>query len=169
TLYHLVICHEGERAMLETLAAQLRYTASVVFGLPFSARSLDRLVDALLATHREFGALAPEGAEVLVGPALDEQTRRKMQLRRFHAQAARAARETAYYRRLFEQLGIDPSRLSYEDIQHVPLTPKDALRDHPDAFVCRTAAPVFRTTTTGTTGRPANACSSQGGHHTYVP
>src|SRR6478672_7678364 len=50
-------------SMLETFAAQLRYTASVVFGLPFSARSLDRLVDALLATHHEFGAVAPDGAE----------------------------------------------------------------------------------------------------------
>jgi hypothetical protein len=36
--------------MLETLATQLRYTASIVFGLRFSARSLDRVVDASLAT-----------------------------------------------------------------------------------------------------------------------
>src|SRR5215216_4192984 len=99
--------------MLETLAAQLRYTASVVFGLPFSARSLDRLVDALVATHREFGAVAPEGAELLGGPALDEETRREIQLRRFRTQAGRAARETPYYGRLFEQLGLNPSRLRY--------------------------------------------------------
>jgi phenylacetate-CoA ligase len=134
--------------MLETVAAQLRYTASVVFGLPFSARSLDRLVDALLATHREFGMVAREGAELLSGPELDEETRREMQLRRFRTQAVRAARETAYYRRLFEQLGLDPARLRYEDIQRIPLTPKEALRGDPDAFGCRSAQPA---------GRPASA------------
>jgi phenylacetate-CoA ligase len=154
--------------MLETVAAQLRYTASVVFGLPFSARSLDRLVDALLATHREFGMVAPEGAELLGGPALDEETRQAMQLRRFRAQAARAARETAYYRRLFEHLALDPAQLSYEGIQRIPLTPKEALRDDPDAFVRKRSQPCFRTTTTGTTGRPTSVCFSQRELHTYV-
>jgi phenylacetate-CoA ligase len=154
--------------MLESVAAQLRYTASVVFGLPFSTRSLDRLVDALLATHREFGAVAPDGAELLRGPALDEETRREVQLRRFRTQAARAARETAYYRQIFEQLGIDLTRLRYEDIQRIPLTPKEALRDDPDAFVCQNAQPCFRTTTTGTTGRPTSVCFSQRELHTYV-
>src|SRR5437762_2957146 len=61
--------------MLETAFAQLRFVASVAFGLPFSARSLDRLVDGLLATRREFGAIGVEGAELLGGPALDEETR----------------------------------------------------------------------------------------------
>ena len=154
--------------MLETVAAQLRYTASVVFGLPFSARSLDRLVDALLATHREFGMVAPDGAELLGGPALDEETRREMQLRRFRTQVIRAARETAYYGRLFEQLGLDPARLRYEDIQRIPPTPKEALRDDPDAFVRQNAQPCFRTTTTGTTGRPTSVCFSQRELHTYV-
>jgi phenylacetate-CoA ligase len=154
--------------MLETVAAQLRYTASVVFGLPFSARSLDRLVDALLATQREFGQIAREGAELLGGPELDEETRREMQLRRFRTQAACAARETAYYRQLFEQLGLDPARLRYEDIQRIPLTPKEALRDDPDAFVRQNAQPCFRTTTTGTTGRPTSICFSQRELHTYV-
>jgi phenylacetate-CoA ligase len=154
--------------MLETVAAQLRYTASVVFGLPFSARSLNRLVDALLATYQEFGRVAPDEAELLTGPALDEETRREMQLRRFRTQATRAARETAYYRRLFEQLGLDPARLRYEDIRRIPLTPKEALRNDPDAFVRQTGQPCFRTTTTGTTGRPTSVCFSQRELHTYV-
>jgi len=154
--------------MLETIAAQLRYTVSVVFGLPFSARSLDRLVDALLATHQEFGVIAPEGAELLGGPALDEETRREMQLRRFRTQAARAARDTVYYRQLFAQLGLDPTRLRYEDIQRIPLTLKEALRDDPDAFVRKNAQPCFRTTTTGTTGRPTSVCFSQRELHAYT-
>jgi phenylacetate-coenzyme A ligase PaaK-like adenylate-forming protein len=154
--------------MLETLAAQLRYTASVVFGLPFSARSLDRLVDALLATYHEFGAVAPEGAELLGGPVLDEETRREMQLRRFRAQASRAARETVFYGRLFEQHGLDPTRLHYDDIPRIPLTVKQALRNDPDAFVRQTGHPVFRTTTTGTTGRPTSVCFSLRELHTYI-
>jgi phenylacetate-coenzyme A ligase PaaK-like adenylate-forming protein len=154
--------------MLETVAAQLRYTASVVFGLPFSARSLDRLVDALLATQREFGAVAPDGAELLGQPELDEDTRREMQLRRFRTQASRAARETAYYGRLFKELKLDPSRLRYEDIPRIPLTPKEALRDDPDAFVRSTGQPCFRTTTTGTTGRPTSVCFSQRELHSYI-
>jgi phenylacetate-CoA ligase len=154
--------------MLETLAAQLRFAASMVFGLPFSARSLDRLVDALLATQHEFGTIGSEGAELLGGPILDEQTRRAVQLRRFRTQATRAARETAYYGRLFERLDLDPAWLRDEDIQRIPLTPKEALRDDPDAFVRRTAQPCFRSTTTGTTGKPTSVCFSQYELHTFV-
>ena len=154
--------------MLETAFAQLRFAASLVFGAPFSPRSLDRLVDGLLATRYEFGAIEGEGTDMLVGPTLDEPTRREMQLRRFRAQASRAARETAYYRALFERIGLDPARLRYEDIGRIPVTPKASLRDDPDAFVCRTAQPCFRTTTTGTTGRPTSLCFSQRELHTYV-
>ena len=77
--------------MLETAFAQLRFAASIVFGVPFSARSLDRIVDGLIATQREFGAIGGEGAELLDGPPLDEETRREVQIRRFRAQAARGA------------------------------------------------------------------------------
>ena len=63
--YNGSIAHDvGGNRMLETVAAQLRYTASIMFGLPFSARSLDRLVDALLATQREFGMIRSAGAEL---------------------------------------------------------------------------------------------------------
>src|SRR5690349_20070583 len=154
--------------MLETAFAQLRFVASIVFGVPFSARSLDRIVDGLLATQREFGAIGSEGAELLDGPPLDEETRREVQTRRFRAQAVRGARETAYYGRLFEQIGLDPAHMGYEDIQCIPLTPKEALRDDPDAFVRRTTQPCFRTTTTGTTGRPTSVCFSQYELRTFV-
>lgn len=146
--------------MLEAAFAQMRLAASLAFGLPFSTRSLNRIVDALLDTRREFGSVGPQGDELLAGPALDEQTRRDIQLRRFRSQAARAARETAYYRDLFERIGLDAARLRAEDIPRIPPTPKAALRDDPDAFVCRSASPVFRTTTTGTTGRPTGVCFS---------
>jgi phenylacetate-CoA ligase len=142
--------------MLATAIAQLRFAASVAFGLPFSRWSLDRLVDAVRETQREFGTIGEEGAELVGGPVLDEETRREVHLRRFRKQALRGARETAYYRSMFEHLALDPARLRYEDIRHLPLTPKEALRADPDAFVCRTARPYLRTMTTGTTGGPTS-------------
>jgi phenylacetate-CoA ligase len=147
--------------MLETVVAQLRFAASLVFGLPFSARSLDRLIDTLSDTQHEFGALEPAGAEFLGGPPLDDATLGEMQLRRFRTQAVRGARETPYYQGLFERLNLDPARLCHADIRALPLTPKEALRDAPDAFVRRTARTCYRTTTTGTTGRPTSVCFSQ--------
>ena len=92
----------------------------------------------------------------MTGAALDDATRREMQLRRFRQQAVRGARETAYYGRLFAELGLDPARLTPADLARLPLTPKAALRDAPGAFVRRGAAAAFRTTTTGTTGRPTS-------------
>lgn len=139
--------------MLESVFAQVRLAASLMFGLPFSARSLDRLVEGLLATRREFGALAADD-ELVAGPALDEATRRDMQLRRFRAQAARAARDTPFYAALFARIGLDPVGLHYDEIARIPPTSKAALRDDPDAFVRRGAPACFRTTTSGTTGRP---------------
>ena len=54
--------------MLETLYAQLRFAASVVFGLPFSQRSLDRLIEALPggAGKVNFRSKAPAAAEFTV-------------------------------------------------------------------------------------------------------
>jgi phenylacetate-coenzyme A ligase PaaK-like adenylate-forming protein len=146
--------------MLDTAIAQLRFAASLVFGLPFDLGSLERLIDALRATRREFGTLGPDGAELLGGPALDERDRQAIQLRRFRQQAVRAARETAYYADLFRRTGLDPARLRYEEIAHLPLTPKAALRDGPDAFVRRGATTALRATTSGTTGRPTGVCFS---------
>jgi phenylacetate-CoA ligase len=154
--------------MIETAFAQLRFAASMLFGIRFSQRSLDRIIDAMLATRHEFGSIGEEAGELTAGPALDEETRRDMQLRRFRKQAARAARETPYYGDLFKKVGLDPLRLTWEEVACVPLTPKGDIRDHPDSFICRSARPVFRTTTTGTTGRPTSVCFSAYEMSTYV-
>jgi phenylacetate-coenzyme A ligase PaaK-like adenylate-forming protein len=114
-------------------------------------------VDGILATQREFGAIGPDAAELLSGPELDENSRREIQLRRFRTQARRAAAETEYYGPIFERLGLDLKQLKYEDIARIPITSKEAVRSDPDAFVRRSSAPAFRTTTTGTTGRPTGA------------
>src|SRR2546429_480596 len=146
--------------MLETGLAQLRFAASIVLGTRFSLRSFDRLISSLQETRHEFGFLSAEGRDLLAGPTLDEESRRTIQLRRFRSQAMRAARETAYYQRIFERLSLHPGRLRYEEIAGLPLTPKADLRAEPDAFVCRNARPYLRALTTGTTGWPTSVSFS---------
>jgi phenylacetate-coenzyme A ligase PaaK-like adenylate-forming protein len=102
---------------------------------------LERLVEAMLETKREFGALGAEAAEMLHGPALDEAARRDFQLRRFRAQAVRASRETVYYERWFKDSGLHPAQLRSEDIARIPVTSKTALQGHLADFVRRSAQP----------------------------
>lgn len=147
--------------MFETGMAQLRFAVSLAFGKPFALWSLEWLIKALRDTRHEFGTVEPEGAELVSGPALDEATRREMQLRCFRAQATRAGRDTTYYAGLFAGLGLDPAHLRREDIAQIPLTPKEAVRDTPDAFVRRGSRPYLRATTTGTTVAPTSICFSE--------
>jgi phenylacetate-CoA ligase len=95
----------------------------------------------------------------VTGPPLVAAARREMQLHRFRAQARRAA-ATPYYRPLFSSPGFDPGKLTWEQIATLPLTPKEALRDDPDAFVHPHARPALRATTHGTTGEPTRICFS---------
>lgn len=154
--------------MIETAFAQLRFAASLLFGARFSLRSLDSLAASAVETYQRFGAIGPEGREVVSGPVLDDEARRSMQTSRFRAQAVRAARETAYYAGLFERLGLEPSKMAYADIARVPATSKTDLRDNPDSFVSRRAAPVHRCTTTGTTGTPTSVCFSEYEMRSYI-
>ncbi len=142
--------------MFETAIAQLRFGASMAFGVPFSPRSLERIVDAMRDTKHEFGSIGQGADELIAGPVLDDETRRDVQLRRFRKQALLAARETRYYASLFERAGVDPKHMTFEDIARFPLTPKNDLRDEPDAFVRSGAKPAIRATTTGTTGWPTS-------------
>jgi phenylacetate-CoA ligase len=146
--------------MLAEMFAQLRFAASVAFGVRFDNRALDRLVDALIQTRREFGSIGADGAELLGGAQLDDETRRDLQLRRFRTQASRAASDTPYYRALFESLGMMPGRLTSEEIARIPLTRKTALQADPDAFIRRGTRPAVRCTTTGTTSEPASIAFS---------
>lgn len=147
--------------MIEAAFSQLRFALSLVLGTRFSTRSLDRLVAALRETRREFGASALQKDPLLDGPELTDETRQQVQWQRFRTQARRAARETEYYRTLFQQLGLKPERLRPTDLLQIPLTSKTAIRDDPDAFVCQNARPFLRATTTGTTGKPTSVYFSQ--------
>jgi hypothetical protein len=57
--------------MLGTALAQLRLAASVTFGLPLAAWSLDCLISGALATRHEFGAIAPATSVPARGPTLE--------------------------------------------------------------------------------------------------
>ena len=140
--------------MLETAFANLRFGTSMVFGRPFNRRSLDRILEAVRATHEELGGIGPDAGEMLGGPTLDDATRQDMQGRRFRAQAVRAGRETSYYGELFKRHDLNPKSFTYDDIASVPVTPKEALRDDSEAFVRSGSRPAYRSTTTGTTGWP---------------
>ncbi len=153
--------------MLDTMLARLSMTTSLLFGRPFSLWSLDRLVEAARETQREFGAVDQKEADPASGLSLDVETRRQVQLQRFRQQAGLGARETAYYADLFADLGLDPRRLEYDQITQIPLTMKQALRDRPETFVCKSADPYFSAMTTGTTGRPTRVYFSQHEIRTY--
>lgn len=142
--------------MIEVAFAQLRHAASLLFGAPISTRALSSLVDGLVSTRREFGSLGADADAALSGPPLDETTRRDLQLRRLRTMAKRGMVETAYYPPLLRAAGIEPGHLTWDDIARVPLTPKAAMQGAPGAFVRRDVPPAFRTTTTGTTGRPTH-------------
>jgi phenylacetate-CoA ligase len=155
--------------VFKTAVAQLRFAASVGLGRLFAQWSLDPLIDAIRETKREFGAIdAEDGGSQLGGPVLDEETRRELHLRRFRTQAVRAAQETSYYAHLFERLSLEPDRLRFNDIAHLPTTQKGALREDPGAFVRRTTSPCFCTTTTGTTNKPTSGYFSAHEMRTYI-
>jgi phenylacetate-coenzyme A ligase PaaK-like adenylate-forming protein len=146
--------------MLATALAQLRFAVALLTGRPIPAWALSGLIAGALATRREFGPLGSDAAETIAGPALDAAAQRDLQLRRFRGQARRAV-ATPYYAPRFADLGLEPGKLTWEQIAALPLTPKEALRDQPDAFVHPRAHPVLRATTHGTTGEPTRIAFSE--------
>jgi phenylacetate-CoA ligase len=153
--------------MFAAAAAQLRLAASLGFGWRFSRWALEGVIEGLLLTRREFGTVGADAAEILGGPVLDEETRHELQLRRFRTQATRAL-ETRYYREVFDDLDLETGRLSFADIARIPPTSQAAIRGDPGAFMRQDAVPCFRTTTTGTTGRPTGVCFSAYEMQTYI-
>ena len=96
--------------MLATAVAQIRLAFALLRGRPVPAWALSALIDAAVATRHEFGALGTGAAEAVTGPTLDPETQREVQLRRFRAQARRAA-AAPYYGQLFHNLGLEPGKL----------------------------------------------------------
>ena len=88
----------GGRACFAQPYGTTRLAASVASGRRLAPWSLDWIVGAMLATHAEFGALDERAATATPGVAIDERTRRAMQLRRMRELVA-LARQTEYYAR----------------------------------------------------------------------
>jgi phenylacetate-coenzyme A ligase PaaK-like adenylate-forming protein len=141
--------------MFEAALAQLRFIIAMLLGQPLPVGALERLIEALRQTRREFGPLNPEAAELLRGPTLDEAARRDFQLRRFQTQAARAARETEHYAHLFASLHLNPAQLRDEDILRLPLALAPTGPDSLTKVVARSARPALRVELSASAGPPA--------------
>jgi phenylacetate-CoA ligase len=146
--------------MGKTAVAHRRPSAALPVERRVSARALERLIAALGTKEPDLDRLAEDARVLLEGPVLDHASRRRLQLLRFRQLAVRALRQTDYYHALFTRLLVDPAHLNYEDIARLPTTPKEAVRDDPDAFVSHQARPFLWATTTGTTGTPTSICFS---------
>lgn len=138
--------------MLGTALVQLHHGFAVLSGRRLRVRDVERIVADIAATRAEFG---PSGDLAAArGVALSAQERRPIDDRRLRRLGRMAYEGTAYYRRRFDAAGLDPRRLSLDTLTDLPVTPKEALRDLPEAFVNRRAQPCYRAETTGTTGPP---------------
>jgi phenylacetate-CoA ligase len=65
-------------------------------------------------------------------------------------------RNSAYYKRVFEENLIDPDKINHlEDLLQIPVTTKDQLQEHTDSFLCIESRQIIDyVTTSGTMGEP---------------
>jgi phenylacetate-coenzyme A ligase PaaK-like adenylate-forming protein len=139
--------------MFMTAVHQLRIAAMLARGAPVPPGSVEHLVHAMVEARREFGPLPSAIATDATTPRLSDEDTARIQLQRFREAACAAARETVFYRSLFPQCGLDPHRLAtLSDIDGVPLTRKQDLRERSGDFISERARPAFLASTTGTTG-----------------
>lgn len=148
--------------MFGTALSQLRYGAAILRNRRIRPQDLERIARDLVATLAEFGEPGADSA-LLPGQAgaVDPAVRRTVTERSLRATARTAARHTAYYRRTFDSLGLDPGTLTPDNWDQVPVTPKAALRGLPAAFVSAVSAPALMALTTGTSGTPTTVWYSR--------
>ncbi len=141
--------------MFGTAFSQLRYGAAVLRNRGLRPRDLERIARDMVATVAEFGAPGDDSS-LLPGQAahVDPEVRRTVLWRSLRTTARAAATRTAYYRRVFDELGTDPGTLDADSWARIPVTPKSALRSLPAAFVSSAAVPALMALTTGTSGTP---------------
>ncbi|CAM5266712.1 hypothetical protein SXANM310S_02803 [Streptomyces xanthochromogenes] len=144
--------------MFGTALSQLRYGMAILRNRRIRPQDLERIARDLVATLAEFGEPGADSA-LLPGQSgqaaqIDPEVRRTVTRRSLRATARSAVRHTAYYHRIFGELGLDPDELDAESYARVPVTPKKALRSMPTAFVSSAAVPALMALTTGTSGAP---------------
>ncbi|MDQ1402916.1 MAG: hypothetical protein QOG03_1232 [Actinomycetota bacterium] len=141
--------------MFQTGVRQMRMAMSMVWGRPISPRNVERLVEDALETLATFGAPGDDVQQLLEGPFSDPKVREDFQTRGLRRTARRLAKVSPYYRRLFDDNGIEPDRLTPERMSSIPATLKRDLVASPSDFLADGSKPYVSTRTTGTTGRPA--------------
>lgn len=148
--------------MFGTAFSQLRYGSAILRNRPIRPRDLERIARDLVATLAEFGEPGADSA-LLPGQAgaVDPDVRRTVTERSLRATARAAARHTVHYRRVFDELGLDPLTLTPETWDRVPVTSKAALRGLPAAFVSAASTPALMALTTGTSGNPTTVWYSR--------
>ena len=145
--------------MLTTGIRQLGFAWSMLSGRGFRVRDVLALADDVRATMEEFGSPGDGAGDMLTPP--DPEIQQSLTRRRLRRTVRNAARNTPYYRHLFERTGVDPSSVTPDTIATIPPTPKEALRGMPAAFVSDRARPAVAAQTTGTTGVPTTVWFSQ--------
>ena len=147
--------------MFETGVRQLRMALSMASGRRVNPRNLERLVGDAVSTLAMFGSPGDDLEQMLDGPFADPANRRGFQEQSLRRTARRLGRLSPHYRSLFGATGIDPGRLTLEDVGRIPLTTKRDLIEHAEDFLVDGARPAMATRTTGTTGRPAEVWVSR--------
>jgi phenylacetate-CoA ligase len=142
--------------VLDTAFRQLRYGLSLVAGRKVAVHDVRALVADALASRAEYGTIGGDEQLSQMRGAIDPESRRAVDARRWRTMVHKAYDETVYYRRRLDELAIDPDTLTLDRVADLPPTPKEAVRALPEAFVSRKAAPVFQAWTTGTTGVPTS-------------
>ncbi|WP_371789911.1 phenylacetate--CoA ligase family protein [Streptomyces sp. NBC_01471] len=148
--------------MFGTALSQLRYGLAILRNRRIRPQDLERIARDLVATLAEFGEPGADSA-LLPGQAgaVDPAVRRTVTERSLRATARAAAQHTAYYRRTFDGLGLDPLTLTPDTWDRIPVTPKAALRGLPAAFVSAASTPALMALTTGTSGTPTTVWYSR--------
>jgi phenylacetate-CoA ligase len=154
--------------MFDSAIDQLRYVYSVLANKPLRPAVLHRIGRDLGATLEEFGTPGDD-VELLPGQhgGADAGVTAAMRSRSLRA-TARWAESTPYYRQVFADTGLRSAELGLDTWARLPVTPKQALKAMPAAFVSSRVNPVVQGRTTGTTGVPACVWFSREEHESIV-
>ncbi len=137
--------------MFETGIRQFRMAMSMVWGKPVNANNIHRLIEDALKTLEEFGTPGDDVQQLLDGPFADPAARKEFQNYSLRRTVVRLARVSPYYQKLLASQNIDPKKFSLDDMPRIPVTLKQALQEHGQAFITSDSRPYI---TTRTTGRP---------------
>src|SRR4051812_46658549 len=120
--------------MFETGVRQLRMALSMATGRRIDPRNLERLVGDAVATLGVFGSPGDDLQQMLDGPFADPEDRRGFQEQSLRRTARRLGRLSPHYRAVFAEAGIEPRRLTLDDLGRIPLTTKRDLLEHAPDF-----------------------------------